>query len=173
MKPDLILHIGTTKTGSTSIQYVLDSKRRDLPAQGAYWPETHGAKRHLMLALSHSRAERFHEMLGNPLWQGMEPAARIAAYRSEFAQEMQSLPHSVNRVIISAEQFSELSAQHKSEICASCTPCWRRTSATITVVIYLRRQDSHYSQHVRPAPAHGQSSGRPDISTVRQNRLQP
>jgi hypothetical protein len=143
MKPDLILHIGTTKTGSTSIQYVLDSKRRDLPAQGAYWPETHGAKRHLMLALSHSRAERFHEMLGNPLWQGMEPAARIAAYRSEFAQEMQSLPPSVNRVIISAEQFSEL-LRSKAEICALHTMLAPHF-ATITVVIYLRRQDSHYA----------------------------
>jgi hypothetical protein len=164
MARELILHIGTTKTGSTSIQYVLDAKRKELPAQGAYWPETHGAKRHLLLALSNSSAERFHEMLGNPLWQGMEPASRIEAYQAEFAREMSSLPDSINRVIISAEQFSEL-LRSKSEI-RQLHSMLAPHFSKISVVIYLRRQDSHYSSMYAQMLRMG-NLRRPDLSTVR------
>ena len=143
MRPELILHIGTTKTGSTSIQYVFDSKRRELAAQGCYWPQTHGAKRHLMLALANSNAERFHEMIGNPLWQGMEPASRLDAYRTEFAEEMNALDPKIRQVVISAEQYSELlrSDAEIRQLHAMLAPHFSK----MRVVIYLRRQDSHYA----------------------------
>ncbi len=164
MPRELILHIGTTKTGSTSIQYVLDSKRAEMTAQGAYWPATHGAKRHLLLALTNSSNQRFHEMLGNPLWQGMEPAARIAAYRIEFVTEMKQLGPEIDRVIISAEQFSEMlrtSAEIK-QLHAMLVPHFSK----ITVVIYLRRQDSHYSSMYAQMLRMG-NLGPPDLAGVK------
>ena len=143
MPRELILHIGTSKTGSTSIQNVLSSHRAEMAAQGAYWPATPGAKRHVLLAMSNSSNERFYEKLGNPLWQGMEPTVRIATYRTEFVQEMEQLGDEIDRVVVSAEQFSEV-LQTKAEITrlhAMLAPHFDK----MTVVIYLRRQDSHYS----------------------------
>ncbi len=145
MLPELFLHIGTTKTGSTSIQAVLDARRRELPPQGAYWPKTHGgAKRHLLLAAGSATAGKYLQWIPEPVWQGMEPAARMAAYREEFVQEIQALPKKkIDRVIISAEQFSLL-LRKRDEI-QRLHDYLAPMFSKMTVIIYLRRQDSHYS----------------------------
>ncbi len=51
MPRDLILHIGTSKTGSTSIQKVLARQRRALRTQGIVYPRSPGSERHELLAV--------------------------------------------------------------------------------------------------------------------------
>ena len=165
MLPELFLHIGTTKTGSTSIQYTLDTRRRELPAQGAYYPATQGgARRHQLLAACNAAPGKYLMRIGDPIWQGMEPAARMEAYREEFVSEIQNLPKKINRVIISAEQFS-LVLRTRPEI-KQLHEYLAPLFSKITVVIYLRRQDSHYSsmfaQNLRMGNLY-----EPDLSTVK------
>ena len=164
MPRELFLHIGTTKTGSTSIQFVLEAQRREMLTQGVYYPKTHGTKRHLLLAFASAGTGRFRQMSGDAMWQGMEPGARIEAYRGEFAAEMEGLPKRVDRVILSAEQFglllrSQDQIQRLHDILA---PHFSK----MTVVIYLRRQDSHYAsmyaQMLRMGNLH-----QPDMAAVR------
>jgi hypothetical protein len=72
----------------------------------------------------------------------MAPEARLGRFREEFAAEMQGLPAGVSRVVLSAEQCPGLLD----------TPALieglRRFIApffgTIGIVVYLRRQDSHF-----------------------------
>jgi hypothetical protein len=165
MLPELFLHIGTTKTGSTSIQYTLDTRRRELPKQGAYWPVTHGgARRHQLLAACNAAPGKYLQRIGDPIWQGMEPAARMEAYREEFVREIQELPKKINRVIISAEQFS-LVLRTRGEI-KQLHEYLAPLFSKMTVIIYLRRQDSHYSsmfaQNLRMGNLY-----EPDLSTVK------
>jgi hypothetical protein len=74
MPRDLILHIGTSKTGSTSIQRVLSTQRPALEAQGVFYPKSPGNERHEFLAVQASTNRR--HMLPPPLWRGQTPTWR-------------------------------------------------------------------------------------------------
>ncbi len=165
MLPELFLRIGTMKTGSTSIQFALDGHRRELPPQGAYWPTTHGGvKRHQLLVACNAAPGKYLGRIGDPIWQGMEPAARMEAYREEFVAEMRGLPKKINRVIISAEQFS-LVLRTRPEI-QQLHDYLSPLFSKITVIIYLRRQESHYSSMYAQNLRMG-SLYEPDLSTVK------
>jgi hypothetical protein len=156
MKPDLILHIGTTKTGSTSIQYMLNQNRESLLRQGAYYPATPGEHRHLHLATAFAASPALVAEPDNALWQGKAPADFIASYLVEFEAEIRTLPESVSRVIISAEQFSMFQRTHV-EI-GSLHDFLAPHFARMTVLVYLRRQDAHfasaYAQFLRAGNVH-------------------
>ncbi len=170
MARDLILHIGTSKTGSTSIQRVLSRQRREMLAQGVAYPRSPGFERHGYLAMSATTDRKRVDNSGKPVWKGSSPEARLAKFRAEFAQEMRELPANVHRVIISAEQFSMTlldrdSVQNLHDLLAPYVD-------SIQVVVWLRRPDLHfaslYSQmlrygdaqppglrHAKVTPAHG------------------
>ena len=170
MARDLILHIGTSKTGSTSIQRVLSRQRREMLAQGVAYPRSPGFERHGYLAMAATTDRKRVDNSGKPVWKGSSPEARLAKFRAEFAQEMGELPASVHRVIISAEQFSMTlldceSVQNLHDLVSPYVD-------SIQVVVWLRRPDQHfaslYSQmlrygdaqppgllHARVPPAHG------------------
>lgn len=142
MRRDLILHIGTSKTGSTSIQRVLSRQREAMAAQGVYYPASPGAESHVLLVMAAAASRHLYGSDDRPIWQGIGPDARLARFREEFAAEMAALPRSIQRVIISAEQFSLLlrdpqSVQNLRDLLAPYA--WR-----IRVVVYLRRQDRHF-----------------------------
>ena len=170
MVRDLILHIGTSKTGSTSIQRVLSRQRKEMLAQGVAYPRSPGFERHGYLAMAATTDRKRVDNSGKPVWKGSSPEARLARFRTEFAQEMSELPASVHRVIISAEQFSMtlLDRQSVQNLHDLVAPHVDR----IQVVVWLRRPDQHfaslYSQmlrygdaqppgllHARVPPAHG------------------
>ncbi len=169
MQPELFLHIGTTKTGSTSIQHTFEANRRALRDQGAYWPVTSGGtKRHQLLAASHAAPKKRPQRGAASFLQGMEPTARMAAYQEEFVREIQRLPKKFDRVIMSAEQFTialrtQAEIEHLRDYLA---PLFSK----VTIIIYLRRQDSHYSsmfaQHLRVGNLY-----EPDLSRVKINFL--
>ena len=143
MSRDLILHIGTTKTGSTSIQNVLARSRPELAAQGVMYPRSPGDAQHDLLAyaLMENLAQR--ERLDTALWRGLTPDVRIAQFREELADEIRSAPPGIKRFIISTE-FIYILLRKPTEVQA-VHDLLRPLFDHIKVVVYLRRQDSHFT----------------------------
>jgi hypothetical protein len=151
MKRPLILHIGLSKTGSSSIQRVLAEQRPAMRAQGAYLPFSPGWANHALLPAACVRDLKILWGYHPATWEGLTPAVRIARFRDEFAAEMQSLPADVERVVITAEQIGGV-LRHQDEV-ARLADMLRPFFDPIRVVVYLRRQDQHatsaYSEWLR------------------------
>ena len=148
---ELILHAGVTKTGSTSIQHALAANRAPLAAQGVFVPQTPGPIAHSLLPAACAEDPSLLPSFGLRIFQGLAPAARLAAFRTAFAAELAAMPSTVTRCILSSELISarlflvsELERLH-----GMLAPHFSR----IRVVIYLRRQDQHatsnYTQALR------------------------
>jgi hypothetical protein len=151
MKRPLILHIGLSKTGSSSIQRVLAEQRPAMRAQGVYLPKSPGWANHALLPAAMVNDLRILWGYHPGTWEGMTPDARIARFRDEFAAEMSSLPDDAKRVIITAEQIGGvLRMQDEVDRLAATL---RAYFDPIQVVVYLRRQDQHaisaYSEWLR------------------------
>ena len=148
MARDLILHIGINKTGSTAIQKVLAQRRAEILAQGMVYPRSPGYERHALLAVS--SAPSF-DRQDTRIYKFASPDAKIASFRADFKAEMSSLPGSVKRVIISAEQLSFVLKDEAgiTNLRDMLTPY----VDDISVVVYLRRPDQHltslYSEMIR------------------------
>lgn len=158
MKPDFILHIGQSKTGTSSIQRVLGAHRAALAALGVCYPASPGWANHGMLPASLVPLSRLGQF--NPaLWDGIGAEARLAQFRREFAAEMAALPASTRLVILSAEQCGGLltTAEDIGRLRDMLAP----HAARIRVAAYLRRQDQHlassYTQALRVAAIHAPS----------------
>ena len=54
----LILHIGTAKTGTTTLQHWFASNRESLQAQGIYYPKSLGKVNHRALSIFAMNPER-------------------------------------------------------------------------------------------------------------------
>ncbi len=151
MPRELILHIGTSKTGSTSIQHILDANRKALLADGVCYPQTPGSKSHLLLATAFTSFPNMLKDVNNALWLGQKPETTIAAHLDALAAEVGALPASVDRVILSCEQFSMYQRTEKEV--QLLHDYVHRLADRCTVVVYLRRQDEHfaslYSQFLR------------------------
>lgn len=167
MARDLILHIGTTKTGSTSIQYALASLRPALAAAGVYYPTSPGEVAHHILpaafvpeeTLSHFRAAG---------WNGLPPKNRLDLFRAEFAAEMQAIPAGLHRCVLSSELIS--ARLHETAQVQAMADFLRPYFDRIQVVVYIRRQDQHvasdYNQVLRNGhmqePGLLRADGKPD-----------
>lgn len=152
MKPDLILHIGQSKTGTSSIQRVLGGQRAALAKLGVCYPVSPGWANHGMLPASLVPLSRLGHF--NPaLWDGIGAEARLAQFRRDFAAEMAGLPETTRLVILSAEQCGGLLTT-REEI-TRLRDLLAPHAARIRVAIYLRRQDQHaasgYTQALRVA----------------------
>ena len=151
MQRDLILHIGLSKTGSSSIQRVLAGQRDTLQAQGVYMPQSPGWANHALLPASLVNDSRILWGFHPGTWEGVTPAARIARFREEWAAELAGLPAWAKRCVITAEQIGGLlrADDEVLRLAADLRPHF----ASIRVVVYLRRQDQHaasaYSQWLR------------------------
>jgi hypothetical protein len=151
MQRDLILHIGLSKTGSSSIQRVLASQRDALQAQGVYLPHSPGWANHALLPASLVNNQRILWGFHPATWEGLTQDARIARFRQEWAAELASLPDWAQRCIITAEQIGGLlrADDEVQRLADGLAPHFARTQ----VVVYLRRQDQHaasaYTQRLR------------------------
>jgi hypothetical protein len=145
MPRTLILHIGTMKTGSTTIQYLLTHNRPALLARGVYYPGTQNGSSHLLLAMCFTSLTGAYADFGNGLWGGKEPVPYLAAYRAQFRQEILDLPPHVDRVIVSCEQFSQL--VRETEDIARLRDFMAELFDDIKILIYLRRQDGHFASN--------------------------
>jgi tetratricopeptide (TPR) repeat protein len=166
VKPDLILHIGQSKTGTSSIQRVLGARRAALAKLGVCYPASPGWANHGMLPASLVPLSRLGHF--NPaLWEGIGAEARLARFRREFQAEMAGLPPATRLVILSAEQCGGL--LDSRDLIAGLRDLLAPHVGRMSVVMYLRRQDQHaasgYTQGLRVAhvgppmlPRHGPES---------------
>jgi hypothetical protein len=99
-----IIHIGTKKTGTTSIQGFLARQRRHLPAQGACYPTSPGPIMHVKLYSLLMQRRRERRQLPDP--ESPADAFRPDEFAHAFDAEMQALPPSIDRVILSEERLS-------------------------------------------------------------------
>ena len=151
MKRHLILHIGLSKTGSSSIQRVLAEQRPALQEAGIFMPRSPGWANHALLPASLVNDTDILWGFHPGTWEGLSRDARLTRFRREWAEEMAALPDWAERCIITAEQIGGLmrapdEVQRLADTLAA-------HFATVQVVVYLRRQDLHlasaYTQWLR------------------------
>ncbi len=151
MSREIVLHIGMTKTGSTSVQHVLNASRPALAAQGICYPATPGETRHIMLATAFTSYPNMLADIDNPLWGGRAPQRAVEDYLASLRAEIETLSAGIDQIVFSSEQFSTHVRQHGdiARLHAFLAPYARR----FRIIVYLRRQDEHfaslYSQFLR------------------------
>ncbi len=144
----LYLHIGTEKTGTTSIQHTLFTNRAFLEKSGYHFLQCAGKKNNRAIPASCIADSRPDEFLRD---RGVNSIEARRKFRQEllhtFTLEIESLPPSVHSVIISSEFFhSRNNALDEVEnVYDFLSPFFSK----IKVICYLREQSkvstSHYS----------------------------
>ena len=146
-----VVHIGTFKTGSTSIQAFLDTNAERLLNQGVYIPKSLGSPNHHGLAI-YSLSHR--ETTGLIRLYGLQDRQLREARRAEIAEalnsELETLAPAIETVVFSNEHLSGLNTTLEMEQLKSLLSAH---FDKIEIVVYLRRQDqriiSDYTQKVR------------------------
>ena len=141
MKRPLTLHIGLSKTGSSSIQHVLAGQRAALLAQGVYLARSPGWANHALLPAAVVDDTKVLWGYHPATWEGLSPPVRIARFREEFAAEMSGLADDVARVVITAEQLGGV-LREPGEV-ARLAELLAPYFDPVQVVVYIRRQDQH------------------------------
>lgn len=140
MRRRAILHIGTGKTGSTTIQAVLAANREALIGQGFAYPVAPGQRNHIRLSVHVADPVTAERMLRAG---GDAGAVDVVLRRleAELAAELRALPDRVHSVIFSNEHLSTkvdspAAAERLRALLAPHFDAWR-------IVVYLRRQDDY------------------------------
>ena len=137
---DLTLHIGTHKTGTSSIQACMEANRARLRAAGFHYPRCCSAfdGNHSPLCAAMVRDPRDDRWEGMPGWDDFVAECRQAGAPT---------------VLVSAELFSARlrNRQHALRI----RDMFRGVFDTVTVVVYLRRQDEYVRSMYMEAVKHG------------------
>ena len=148
-----VIHIGTEKTGTTSIQKFLSSSRKSLQAEGVIYPASaglHGGSQWEFVACAHSKpwmmdlGKRFE----------IKSADDQADFKNKFHEQLENEFRSVTRkdlLIISSEHFhSRLQSNDEIEEHKVFLEPW---CSEIRILAYLRRQDrvavSYYSTKLK------------------------
>lgn len=146
--PNLVLHIGATKTGSTSLQEFLAHNRKALAAHGSLYPETFSDLRRNRLSLYVMPDDA----LPNRLWLrsglgGTDPEQFRTSMRERLLAEIAE--SGCERVVLSDETLFGGAPATVSEVRRFAEDI----AGSVRVVVYLRRQDDHltsmYQQAVR------------------------
>lgn len=153
------LHIGTMKTGTTTIQEILTSNREDLNLRGYLYPVSMGNPRHVYFTLMHSGhtapLSNFQQRMGIKSTQ--ELTARQVELKSRFRAEVEAA--APENVIISCEELSLV--MRDADTIRIMRDELLHIFDDIEVVVYIRCQIdkliSGYSTHLRfggkrPAP---------------------
>ena len=134
---DCYLHIGTGKTGTTTIQRFLATNRQALLEQGVCVPRAPGKTRHTGLYLYALDDDR---VVRTGRWQRHKdtgPDQVREGFASSFAAEIAGVDAAA--VVLSDEGLAGLKPAEIRRLKALLQPLF----ANIHVVIYLRRQDEH------------------------------
>lgn len=143
----LVLHIGTRKTGTSSLQFFLRDNRRRLIDLGHLYPESPGRARHERFGLFLKSDE---ELKRSIEWH-RQRYARPSRFRQSFRQRLlREIEESgLSNVLLSDEilfESSDFALQRLGRFT-------RRYAESLRVVVYLRRQDDYltslYQQEVK------------------------
>ena len=137
----LILHIGCEKTGTTTIQRTLANNRKRLREGGYCYSTVLGQTNHFALPIYCLDDSRVTPLRAS---RGLKDEASIASYREQihcdFRKEVKA--NASRTFILSSEQLSS-TVTSKSELLRLSG--WLKTFfEEVSVVVYLRRQDSMY-----------------------------
>lgn len=143
-----VLHIGTEKTGTTSLQQYLFANRFRLREMGICYPMAAGGKNHTKLpvhALSDDKTDSL-RMLHH-----VRTPGDLANFRGQLRRDLAAECEAAETLLLSNEHCS--SRLLSTDEVARLKDLLDRLSTDIQVVIYLRRQDdflmSTYSTAVR------------------------
>lgn len=110
----LLLHIGTTKTGSKSIQSFLSSNRAKLKDKGYYYPFSLGSSNHYKISAYASNFKNSHDLYRMA---GVKNLSSLLFFKAsiarEFRKEISSLKK-IHTVIISNEHLHSRCKNNKS-----------------------------------------------------------
>jgi hypothetical protein len=144
---DLVVHIGTGKTGTSSLQFFMRDNRQRLLELGHLYPRSPGGARHGRLSLFVKSDE---EVLSAPNWarqKESDPAAFRRAFRRRLFSEIEE--SGASHVILSDEVLYGCSDPALQRLRGFTD----RIARSLRLVVYLRRQDdqmvSRYQQMVK------------------------
>jgi hypothetical protein len=136
---DLVLHIGSGKTGTSSIQEFLHRNRERLGDLGLLYPRVPGLRRHVRLGLF-IRSDEDLEMQAS--WQRQKQSTGEEFredFRRDFLEEIER--SGTSRVLLSDEALYGAPVDALRRLRTFIAPIARASR----VVVYLRRQDDHLS----------------------------
>jgi hypothetical protein len=136
-RPNVVLHIGSGKTGTTSVQGFLRRNRKSLAELGVLFPQSPGQGRHVALGLFARPDAELHKMIAWRREGYPSPAGFREDFRYRLGQEMarSGLP----RVLFSDESLYGSSDETLRRLRAFTDEVAR----SVRLVVYLRRQDDH------------------------------
>ncbi|WP_394145934.1 hypothetical protein [Vibrio atypicus] len=135
----LVLHIGTEKTGTTSIQSMLSQNRQRFKAQGFHVLECAGEENHRLLpSIFIAKSDPFLKLSVNE--SGLGRQAFIEHVKNTLTDEITSLPEGVHTVITSSEHFQSRlkTAEEVNALHDFLVPLFD----DIKVVCYVREQSA-------------------------------
>jgi len=144
---DLIVHIGTGKAGSSSIQSFLAKNREHLRTVGVLYPRSPGWTRHLRLGLY---TMPLSELELTPAWH-RQKFSKPARFRKNFRRRLftEVDESDLSRVLLS----DEILFGAPDEALRRLRRLTDRMGRGLRLVVYLRRQDDHmvsrYQQGVK------------------------
>ncbi|RBW46962.1 hypothetical protein DS885_05495 [Psychromonas sp. B3M02] len=148
----LIVHIGTEKTGTSSIQEALQSNRALLIKNGYYFSQCGGKINNLKYPLYCMDESRDDPYFKNNNINTIEKRREFKSnFEQAFENEVESLPSNIHTVIISSEHFhSLLINQSEVDLMKSLVAKYFND---VKVICYLREQVntclSHYSTSIK------------------------
>lgn len=144
---DCFLHIGTGKTGTTTIQDFLAANRRSLSKQGILYPKSPGKRRHVRVSFFARNDKRVKAMNEWKRRGGGEPDTFREEFRAAFLKEIDN--SNAQTTILSDEALSALRDEEIARLKELLDACFNQ----VHVIIYLRRQDdyiaSRYQQDIK------------------------
>lgn len=145
----VVLHIGLPKTASTTIQDHLATHRAHLLSQGILYAKSPGNRNHLRLAMYAAPDDDFTDLRLNSQ---IRDQGGLDRFRSQFAEELSREVErtSATTLVLSNEHCGLLPDVDSVRRLARLV---RKISDSVSVVVYLRRQDdawiSSYSEYVK------------------------
>jgi hypothetical protein len=149
-----VVHIGTEKTGTTSIQRYLYLNRKELKSAGFHFIQSAGKLNNWMLPAFCSADAKFNEFFRA---EGIKTSEEKTNFKQKFIQEfekeIQSAPANTHTFIISSEHFhSRIRSEEEMDSVYTLLSSY---FDDIKIVCYLREQattcTSYYSTHLKSA----------------------
>lgn len=136
-----IIHIGTEKTGSSTIQQFLSQNRKKFAKQGVLYPEctgTHGGTQWAFPALAHPESWKTDIGLFLDARTQETMQAYLAKFEADLAHELESAQKRHTLIISSEHLQSRLGNPKHIETLKAFLSKW---ADRFEIVVYLRRQD--------------------------------
>lgn len=146
------IHIGTEKTGTTTIQEFLSQNRKELLNSNYLFPETPGKKNHTDLSLLTYDTKLGDLTLRKGIKSDIELIRFKKKFKKRFIDEISPYANLGYNIIVSNEHLSSRGGQDKNNI-ALFIEMFKNLGLKVKVLIYLRPQEefviSTYSTRIK------------------------